>query len=168
MRGRILRKRVFRGTQKPITKLRHCRCSKRSGECECRAGVSYFTVHSLYSHPSEAAALAASAAAPFPNPPLRINSRESSGDRPTATPTFSSALGSSSLPPLRSVFSPVGLLSYSRSRRFNFLLTSASITPSFRQKIRQKSQDKNERMSRFQSLSKLPFCCSRYKIYRYC
>lgn len=122
------------------------------GGCECRAGVGYFTVHSLYSHPSEAAA---SAAAPFPNPPLRINSRESSGDRPTATPTFSSALGSSSLLPLRSVFSPVGFLSYSRSRRFNFLLTPASITPSFRQKIRQKSQDKNEGMSRFQSSSNL-------------
>lgn len=130
------------------------------GGCECRAGVGYFTVHSFYSHPSVAAA--AAAVAPFPNPPLRINSRESSGDRPTATPTFSSALGSSSFPPLESVFSSAALLSYSR---FNFLLTSASITPSFRQKIRRKSQDKkNERMSRFQSSSKLPFCFSRQSL----
>lgn len=29
------------------------------GGCECRAGVGYFTVHSLYSHPTEAAAVAA-------------------------------------------------------------------------------------------------------------
>lgn len=98
------------------------------GGCECRAGVGYFTVHSLYSHPSEAAA---AAAVPFPNPPLRINSRESSGGRPTATPTFSSALGSSSFSPLGSFFFPVAFLLYSHSRRFNFLLTLASIILSF-------------------------------------
>lgn len=63
-----------------VTRLRHCRDFELKGEgCEW-SGVGYFTVHSLHSYPLQGI--------PFPNPPLRINSRESSGNRPTVRYIF--------------------------------------------------------------------------------